>query len=208
MKRILVCLAGLALASAAQAQTWTEVGDADELVPQVTVGVGPLTLIVGSTSAVSGDVTGVDLYCIRVVDWANFSASLVGGATFDTQLFLFTSGGMGIACNDDASGLQSALPPGNALYAGRTAPEVVWIAVSGYNRDPQSVGGLIFPNTFSGVHGPTGPGGGSPLSGWTGTPARGDYRLALTGVEYCEIPAPGALALVGLAGLVAGRRRR
>jgi hypothetical protein len=207
MKKLLVSLAGLALAATAQAQTWFEVGDADELSPQITMGSGPLTLIVGSTSVASGDTTGVDLYAIYVRDWTIFSASLVGGAAFDTQLFLFTSTGMGIACNDDAVGLQSELPAGHALYAGRTSPEKVWIAVSGYNRDPVSVGGLIFPNTFSGVHGPTGPGGGSPLSGWTGTPSRGDYRLALTGAEFW-IPAPGATALLGLAGLVAGRRRR
>jgi len=206
MVKLLVGLAGLALATSAQAQIWTEVGDANELAAQVTLGTGPLLEIRGSTSVASGDLTGVDLYKIYVRDWTAFSASLAG-ATWDTQLFLFTSAGMGIACNDDTGGLTSTLPVGNALYAGRTGPEKVMIAVSGYNRDPVSAGGLIFPNTFSGVHGPTGVGGGSPLSGWTGTPARGDYVLRLTGCEYW-VPAPGATALLGLAGLIAGRRRR
>ncbi|MCC6358686.1 MAG: DVUA0089 family protein [Phycisphaerales bacterium] len=206
MKKVFALGVGLALASGAFAQTWTEVGDADELAPQVTSGTGPLTLIAGSTLSASGDTTGVDLYCIQVTDWSVFSASLAGGATFDTQLFLFTASGMGIANNDDSSGVQSVLPAGNALYASRTNGEIVNIAVSGYNRDPNSVGGLIFPNTFSGVNGPTGPGGGSPLSSWSGTPATGDYRLALTGATYC-IPEPGSLALLALGALPLIRRR-
>lgn len=206
MKKVFALGIGLALASGAFAQTWNEVGDADELAPQVTNGVGPLSLIVGSTLSASGDTTGVDLYCIQVTNWSQFSASLAGGASYDTQLFLFTSSGMGIACNDDASGVQSVLPAGDPAYAGRTNGEIVNIAVSGYNRDPNSVGGLIFPNTFSGVQLPTGPGGGSPLSSWTGTPATGDYRLALTGATYC-IPEPGSLALLALGVLPLIRRR-
>ncbi|CAG0981252.1 hypothetical protein PHYC_01778 [Phycisphaerales bacterium] len=205
MKKFLGILAVAGLASAAAAQTWAEIPDAGELTAQDTVGVGALTTITGST--LPTDDSGVDMYCIRVVDWAAFSASLAGGASHDTQLFLFTAAGMGIATNDDASGVQSVLPAGNALYSGRTNGELVMIAISGYNRDPSSTGGLIFPNTFSGVNGPTGAGGGSPLSSWGGTPARGDYSLALTGTEYC-VPAPASIALAGLAGLIVGRRRR
>lgn len=204
--RVLAVLAVAGLAGAANAQVWVEVPDAPEApANQATVGVGPLTSIVGATNDPND--TGVDTYCITVTDWTGFSASLAGGASFDTQLFLFDINGMGIASNDDSSGVQSVLPAGNAIYAGRSAPETVMIAVSGYNRDPSSAGGLIFPNTFSGVFGPTGPGGGSPVSSWGGNVATGAYTLALTGATYC-IPTPGAFALLGLGGLVAGRRRR
>lgn len=206
MLKLLVGVTGLALAASAQAQTWIEVPDAPELTAQATVGIGALTSIIGNTADPVGD-TGVDMYCVLVRDWTTFSASLVGGATWDTQLFLFDSFGNGIACNDDSVGFQSALPSPNPWYSGRTSPELVMIAVSGYNRDPSSAGGLIFPNTFTGVLGPLGPGGGSPLSSWGGSSASGAYTLALTGVEYC-IPTPGSLALLGLGGLAAIRRRR
>lgn len=34
------------------------------------------------------------------------------------------------------------------------------------------------------------------------------YAISCRGMTYCEVPAPGAAALLGLGGLVAGRRRR
>lgn len=34
------------------------------------------------------------------------------------------------------------------------------------------------------------------------------YAIFCQGISYCEVPAPGAVALLGLGGLLAGRRRR
>lgn len=177
----------------------------------------------GSLSAIRGTLTGgldVDMYQIRVDDWATFSATtrlneeLPAPVEDDTQLFLFNSLGIAIAMNDDAAlpytGFLSTLEAGSSVYSGRTNGEVVWIAVSGYNIDPTAATSLIFSNTpfRGGARNATGPGAANPVDGWVGennTP-RGSYRITLTGAS--AVPTPGALALLGLGGIVAGRRRR
>jgi len=69
------------------------------------------------------------------------------------------------------------------------------------------------PNAFTrrADLGPIAPG--TVLSSWelfatTAAPFNANYTIALTGVSYHEIPAPGAAGVLGLAGLVALRRRR
>jgi hypothetical protein len=43
------------------------------------------------------------------------------------------------------------------------------IGISNFDHDPVSAGGLIFPSEpFSQMVGPSGPGGASPITGWTG----------------------------------------
>jgi hypothetical protein len=213
MKGTLV--AALAVASVsglANAQIWNEVGDAGDLPAsaQVVMGAGSLTQINGFFGA-----NDADMYRILITNPAAFSATTFGGTTLDTQLWLFHVSGMGIAHNDDvpagnpgAGTLQSMFPVGNPLYAS-LAPGEYLIAITRYDRDPVSAGGLIFPNSpFNVVHGPTGPGGGSPITGWLGTTSAStaQYSIYLTGAGF--IPAPGALALFGLAGLAGTRRRR
>ena len=75
-----------------------------------------------------------------------------------------------------------------------------FLALTTFNVDPVSPGGLfIFPNApFQNVFGPTGPGGGAPISGWANpgfTP--GTYTINLTGAAF-STPEPGTLALFGL----------
>jgi MYXO-CTERM domain-containing protein len=178
----------------------------------------------GSLSAIRGALDGgldVDMYQIRVDDWATFSATtrinaeLPSPVEDDTQLFLFNSLGIAIAMNDDAAapygGFLSTLEAGSPIYSGRTNGEVVWIAISGYDSDPRAAGALdIFAdNPFRSLARPaTGPGAAGALDSWAGensTP-RGSYRISLTGAS--AVPTPGALALLGLGGIVAGRRRR
>ncbi|MFZ2875748.1 MAG: DVUA0089 family protein [Phycisphaerales bacterium] len=204
MKKLLV-LAMLASASAAQAQLWVEIPDAPPALPftaQMTVGVGALTTITGSGNF-PGDT--VDAYCIHITSPTAFSASTVGGTTQDTQLWLFRPDGTGVTFNDDAGPLQStitgAFVPGPGLYI---------LAVSAYDTDPVAAGGgaLWLDGPFGVERAPDGPAAGSPVAGWTGGPDLIPYRIALTGAEYCDVPAPGALALLGLGGLVAARRRR
>lgn len=201
-----------AAAGLASAQVHVEAGDAGQLAGGQGTGNGALTAIRG----VLDGAVDVDMYQIRVDDWAAFSATTTANAELpapvesDTQLFLFSSSGMGIAFNDDiANGALSTLPIGHELYAGRTNGEIVWLAISGYNIDPTSGGGLIWTNTpFTGVRTPNGPGAASPVDGWTGEnlAPRGSYRITLTGAS--AVPAPGAMALLGLGGIAAGRRRR
>lgn len=214
MVKLLVGVAGLALAASAQAQIWTEVGDAGDLpgTAQVTNGVGALLGISGSYLA-----NDVDLYAIKIVDPANFGATVTSGG--DSQLWLFSMAGAGIAHNDDspAGGLLSRLLGSDLFTSGTTtgltlasqlvAGDCYLLGVSRYNRDARDGAALaMFANSpFNGIHGVVA--GAGLLASWTGTTVTGPYTIDLRGTEYC-IPAPGAMALLGLSGLVAGRRRR
>jgi hypothetical protein len=160
--------------------TWGETADAGDLpfTAQVTRGRGALNSIRGSLSA--GE---ADMFRINVCNFGSFSASTVGGAAFDTQLFLFKADALGASCNDDSpTGTTSLLT--NTCLGSNGA---YYLAISQYNHDPESAGGLIFPNTFAGVHCNTGPGGGQPVSGWVGASGPGGaYTIALNGTCYAD----------------------
>jgi PEP-CTERM motif len=201
-----------ALICVSSSTTWaySEVGDAGSLpgAAQGTSG-SPLTSISGTIA----DGNDADMYQIFIGSPGTFSATTVGtgGTLADTQLFLFDASGLGIYANDDFVGLRSTLPAGDANSP--TSSGVYYLVISGFNRDPVSAGGRIFPDTFVGVFGPTGPGGGSPISGYTGTGGTGTYTINLTGAEPSDVaavPEPATLALVGsgLVGLLARRRLR
>jgi hypothetical protein len=174
---------------------------------EAVTGGGPLLHITGTIASN----TDFDVYRISISNPSTFSASTVGtdGAFGDTQLFLFTTAGIGIAADDDSPGggtLRSLLPAGNPLYAS-LAPGEYLLAISGYDRDPISAGGEIFPDTpFGTVNGPTGSGGGSPLSGQTddsGTNT-GTYTIDLTGAEALQnqaqnVPEPASIIVLGTA---------
>ncbi len=204
MKTAMALLAVCGLAAAASAQ-WIEIPDAGPFVPgQITVGVGPLLTITGGPDFI-GDKE--DLYCIYIYDVPGFSATTIGGAGFDTQLWLFeSSSAMGVTFNDDSgftfqSTITGAFVPGPGWYT---------IGISPYDNDALNPGGLpIWADGPFGVErAPDGPGAPGPLAGWDGF--SGDlapYTIFLTGATYC-IPTPGVLGVLGLAGLAAFRRRR
>ncbi len=200
----IVGAAVLAMSGMALGDVWNEQGDAGDLIntAQVTVGNGSLDAINGIH-----DASDVDMYCIRILDVGRFRASTVGGATWDTQLFLFSPDGRGVTHNDDTSNAQSTIT-GQFV----SAPGIYYLAISRYNRDPvDAAGALLWNNTpFNVERAPDGPGAANPVAGWTGTnTAGGAYSIFLSGAGFCEVPAPGALALLGLGGLtLAGRRRR
>jgi hypothetical protein len=200
--KMLAVVAGLAFAATAQAQVWTEVGDAMDLTPgQITVGSGPLTQIDGGLTA-----NDVDLFCIFITDPANFSATTIGGATFDTQLWLFRPNGLGVTANDDAGGGVQSRITGQFV----TSPGVYALGISRFNRDAVDAGGQLIWNStpFGTERAPDGPGAANPLAGWLGATAGPvPYSIFITGATFW-VPAPGSVALLGLAGLAASRRRR
>ena len=171
----------------AEAFTWTEVEEAGDLpgTAQLITQNEALEFITGSLSSP----TDVDMYAIFITGGGNFSATTVGWtADVDTQLTLFDSSGIGIYSNDDfaTDNPQSTLPAFNPLTP--TTPGIYYLAISDWDYDPLSDGGYIFPHATGGlsdtaVDGPTGPGGGSPITGWGGisTIGGGSYKIALTG---------------------------
>jgi MYXO-CTERM domain-containing protein len=211
--RTLALVAAMGAASSVFGQVHNEAVDAGDMPGQAQAVVGA-----GAVTDIFGTVTGLfdaDMYVINITNPAAFSATtnIAPGTMSDTTLYLFNMNGTGIAKNDDVSGANflSDMPVGAAQYAS-LAPGQYILAVGGYafapfwNNPPAALSDLIFDvNTFTGVQGPQNPG---PIQGWAnaGAYSEGTYHITLSGAEM--VPAPGAVALLGLAGLVAGRRRR
>jgi hypothetical protein len=182
----IVLLAGLAVAPAAPAVPVDEQGDAGET---------PATAQNLSTqlvSSITGELAGADsdLYRICLAGGRSFSATTVGTTTTNTQLFLFDGAGRGVYADDDAAADtdQSTLPAGDPLTP--AAPGEYLLAVSPWDRDPESAAGPIFSNVSSLV-GPNGRGAASPLERWEGFPrSTGAYEITLSGTRACETVAP------------------
>lgn len=200
----------LLTASSAVSQTWDETtdggGDAGDLpaTAQAVVGVGPLATITGNIT--SG--TDVDMYLITVTSMATFSAdtSIAPGTLGDTELHLFDITGMGIAFNDDSTGVKSLLPSGDPLYVALPAGNYL-VAITNYDNDPESGGGKIFPDTTTTVDGPTGPGGGAPVTVWTNAvSATGTYTITFTSTSFVATSPPtiNLAAVTGFTGNAAG----
>jgi len=219
---VVVLLAGLVAAHPAFGGTiYMEAGDAGQSLAtaQLVASMPPgttLTNIQGTLEAFSAGF-GADIYKIFLTGGQTFSATTDSNSTnfFDTQLFLFDSTGLGVYANDD----DPNNPPQSTLPAGITfTPSVsgiYYLAISGTGFMPVSAGGFIFPvsggflDQSGGIQnavGATGPGGASPLSGWSSSSSEvGAYDIALTGAQFLAAPEPGAewlvaggLALVGV----------
>lgn len=173
---------GLASTLPVVAQVWTE-SSAGQLpeTAETTIGTGLLTTINGSVDP--GE--DADLYYVRIEDAAAFTCTSVGGATWDTQLWMFDINGNGISFRDDDAGtLQSTLT--GQFLAGQ---QIVIVGVSRYNSDAQDAGAaLIWNNTpFNTERAPDGPGAANRIDSWTGTPnVAGAYTLRLTGASYAQ----------------------
>ena len=213
----------------AHAVPYTEMGDAGDLpsTVQIVSGVAntSLTSINGTLDVVNG-ISGGDMFQIFISTPGSFSATtnffMPGVNNFDTQLFLFTTTGMGIIANDDDpnGGSQSTLPAGSfTLAAG-----LYDLLITGSSRYAASTAGAIFPNFEdasgsdpTGVYGPTGPGGNAALSTYTGSSNEGGaYSIRLTGAQFVAaavtttVPEPSTIMIFGsgFALLLVALRRR
>ncbi|MFZ2872990.1 MAG: DVUA0089 family protein [Phycisphaerales bacterium] len=147
----------------------------------------PLASISGDLGANCAAGNDVDMYLITICDPANFSATTFGGTSFDSTLFLFDTNGVGLVVNDDVpvgfpgdTTLQSYI--GNALVGALPAGNY-YLAVSGYDNDPQDEGGqaLWLDTPYDTERAPDGPGAASAVSSWTGIGGGGAFTVALTG---------------------------
>jgi hypothetical protein len=217
-----------ALMASAGAQTWDETanggGDAGDLpaTAQVVSGSGTLTAITGNLGA-----SDVDMYQIIINDPLNFAATTVGGATFDTQLWLFDLNGNGVLHNDDdptsttitqsriGVGAGNVFPASQnwATWASAGLPAgLYYIAISRYDRDPRNAANAFIWNDapYRQQRTPDGPGAPSPVvTNWDGTTAAGGaYTISLQGASFVPEPASMVALGAGLAGLLGLRRRR
>lgn len=191
-----IFIAVLSLTFAPGAFAADEIGDAGDVrVTANDMGGSAVTEINGSfTGAMDSDV-----YRICLSDGASFSASTVGGtfpSNLDTQLFLFDSQGYGIYANDDAaSGIRGSTLPAQHRFSPSAGGEY-FLAISQYNRDPQSSQGEIFQDNFSLWQFPdrvipaNGFGAAETLIGWNGRAPGGEgtYTVTLTGTAPCVPP--------------------
>ena len=214
LSRLAASLAsGLVISSVASASVWVETGPpgaGDLLATAQTTfdsAFNPLTGITGlldQTTPVGGTpLYQVDLYKIRISDFATFSAATVSGAPDDTALFLFDSTGLGVYMNDDnGTDLLSLLdPPG----AGSNGIYYLGVALGGFM-------GLDGTNdVFDASGGPIV--GLGALSGWReGFTAQFSspfaYNIVLTGATNGELPEPGSIGLILAGGMAAWLSRR
>lgn len=189
-------------------------------------------------SSLFGEIDIVDMYLINIVDPMNFRATTdpqdeigkgMAFAQFDTQLWLFQPDpanpleALGIVGNDDhfeLGGQFSLLlpdPTDGFKDGGVVEPGLYYIAITRSNHDPFSEDkarkelDIFFQKELTEISGPDGPGELFPIIGWAGDPGgafEGNYRIALRGVEFSDVPAPGALSLFIIAAFGARRRRR
>lgn len=222
-----------ALAHPPAGPEWGEDGDAGNSpgTAQTTMGIGSLGFISGSLGGTlsSGDhIDFEDMFLINIVNPMMFRATTdeMDGelpnafALFNTQLWLFQPSGvpgnaLGIVGNNDHPGtgsFQSLLTPiPDDGLPGVVAPGLYYIAITRFNNVPLSAGGEIFSfASTTEISGPDGPGGLMPFSLWSGDEGlfNGEYRIALRGAEFAEIPTPGTLPILVLGLLGIARRRR
>ncbi len=160
------------------------------------------------------------------------SATNQGGSNEDTRLWLWDTNGNVLLGNDDINTaalgadtlasllsdpstfaafsmgeLVNASAAGVALVAGQK----YLLSISEFSNDPDDAAGVdqaLLGSDFDALHGKNLASG--AFHHWENL-ADADiitYNIALQGAEFCIVPAPGVLALLGVAGLGGRRRRR
>jgi len=160
-----------ALTNAAFAVSYSEIGDAGELLAtaQVPTGSGSLTSISGTLINTASPINDdIDLYKIHISDPNEFSVTV--SATLsednDAMMFLFDSAGAQILFNDDGSagnlpqfntGDLTGNPAGNyylAFNLFETLPNLTAGSLSGWNRNPDPFQTGPYTLTLSGTEFP------------------------------------------------------
>ena len=173
--------ATLLLPTLLSAQTWTESATGAGQTwstSETPLGSGPLTRIQGTIAAGRS----ADIYLVRIDDPATFRVSSIGGANFDTQLWMFGVDGRGIAFRDDDPGSTQSTLSGQFSGAGS-----VLIAVSQYDNDALDQNGnqLWNDSPFATERAPDGPGALNSFTQWSGTStAARPYTLTLRGASF------------------------
>jgi hypothetical protein len=189
---LFVLFVSLVLSTPAAAQTWTEAGDAGDLVPsaQYTLGAGGLSTINGAL----GSPTDVDLYCVTLNSTPPGGTVLVYLNCVVIQgpnVWLFDSAGNGVATDMTCmGGNKTILAPTGSLV-----PGFYYVAVSYYGVDPYSASGAIWLPALGGLRVPDGPGAAGTLTSWAGAPNVQPLNPYTIGVNsdyfgYCDAPTP------------------
>ena len=192
----------------------------------VTTG-GPITSITGTLGSyplAGGGVDLVDMYLIRlenpgILKISTFGNSFGGSAAFDSQLFLFRATGapgsmkaLGLLANNDGDDGSTGSLIGQAATDGSgflvDAPGLYFIAIAAFGVNPFTTGGAPIWGALN-VPGQVRYGNQAELVDWAagGQSPGGSYTISIAGFSGNAVPAPGALALLGLGGL-AGRFKR
>ena len=185
-------------AQGAFATPYAEVGDAGD-------SLGGAQAIPAGTTSITGSASGGDVDMYSFI-WGGGAITLdTFGSSFDTQLWLFDSAGIGVLSNDDhagaacpgvaTSGLQSCLDLSAGLAAG-----TYYVGITNFNNDPNnSTCGVSDQCTTFDL-----------LAGWgtSAAPGTSAYVINLT-ASATPAPEPGIVLLLGLglAGLGFARRR-
>ncbi len=176
----------------------------------------------GNLSTIAGKLSGTadgpgdyqDVYQIYISDPGTFLISLAaqdgGSLNFDAALWLFGADGRALLGTNDSSAKSNAPIMGNQSNAGPsvtiTTPGIYYLAVSGFQSMPTWFGVPCFPSI---VWDPGVVAGGVTYGwdgDWDGNGDTGDYVMSVEGVA--GVPAPGAIALLGLLPFTSSSRQR
>ena len=212
----LLTAASLGVSSISHAVTFTEPADAGQTLATATTVPGGTTAIDGSFATPSD----ADLFKITLTTATSYTFSTINTRTdtsgVDTELSLFTSTGVALLENDDASGTTTDASLTTTLAAG-----TYYLGVASSGNEPVNSNnqllfvGLNQSGDTTAVRGPTSGVNPATLAGFNSnesdTTTFGNYEIGITPATGA-VPEPSTWATVALGGLAAGctflRRRR
>lgn len=125
------------------------------------------------------------MFRIRICEPANFSASTIGGTDVDTQLYLFTEEGLGVAYSDEADDFGQSIITNQ--FTATLTPGDYFVAVSEWDTAALDAFGqrLWMDEPWDVERAPDGPGAANMVAGWeTDFGEGGSYTITLTGACF------------------------